>query len=136
MSVDSVAAREMVRRSGQMGVPVIVAGNDVIVGFDRARLERIAAGYAGPTRSGADRPTLGLRVRDVPSSGVEVGGVRTGTLGERAGVRVGDVLESLNGQPVQTVADLERMMGTMRTGQRLEIVVRRDGRLVRLDALT
>lgn len=34
---DQNAAREMVRISGQMGVPVIVIGNKPIVGFDKTK---------------------------------------------------------------------------------------------------
>jgi len=34
------AAREMVRKSGQMGVPVIDVNGTIIVGFDRPRLVR------------------------------------------------------------------------------------------------
>ncbi len=30
--------QEMIQRSGQMGVPVIVVGEEVIVGFDREKL--------------------------------------------------------------------------------------------------
>ncbi len=31
--------QEMMQKSGQMGVPVIVIGDEVIVGFDQARIE-------------------------------------------------------------------------------------------------
>jgi len=31
----------MVQRSGQQGVPVIQVGNEVVVGFDRARLDAL-----------------------------------------------------------------------------------------------
>ncbi|MBO8166705.1 MAG: NrdH-redoxin [Thermotogae bacterium] len=34
-------AEEMYRKSGQMGVPVVVMGNQVIVGFDKAKIDRI-----------------------------------------------------------------------------------------------
>lgn len=30
--------QELIQRSGQMGVPVIVVGDEVIIGFDRERL--------------------------------------------------------------------------------------------------
>jgi glutaredoxin len=33
----------MVRRSGQMGVPVILINNHVVVGFDVAKIERLLA---------------------------------------------------------------------------------------------
>ena len=40
VSKDQAAARDMVRRSGQMGVPVIDIGGKVIVGFDRRKIDR------------------------------------------------------------------------------------------------
>ncbi|HCI30055.1 MAG: glutaredoxin family protein [Fervidobacterium sp.] len=41
VSKDQRAAEEMVRKSGQMGVPVIEIGSQIIVGFDKAKIDRI-----------------------------------------------------------------------------------------------
>ena len=41
VSRDQAAARDMVRRSGQMGVPVIDIGGKIIVGFDRPRINSL-----------------------------------------------------------------------------------------------
>jgi glutaredoxin-like YruB-family protein len=41
VSRDAVASRDMVRRSGQQGVPVIDVGGKIIVGFDRPKLDRM-----------------------------------------------------------------------------------------------
>ncbi|MEM4248278.1 MAG: glutaredoxin family protein [Candidatus Nanoarchaeia archaeon] len=41
VSEDEDAAREMVRKSGQMGVPVIEIDNKVIVGFDRNAIKKV-----------------------------------------------------------------------------------------------
>ena len=38
---DREKAREMIQKSKQMGVPVIVVDNDVIVGFNQAKLDEI-----------------------------------------------------------------------------------------------
>ena len=38
VSRDPAAARDMVRRSGQQGVPVIDIGGKLIVGFDRPKI--------------------------------------------------------------------------------------------------
>lgn len=41
VSRDGSAARDMARRSGQQGVPVIQIGSKIIVGFDRPKLDRM-----------------------------------------------------------------------------------------------
>ncbi len=41
VSRDQAAARDLVRMTGQMGVPVILVGSRPIVGFDRAQLDRL-----------------------------------------------------------------------------------------------
>ena len=76
---DPVAAREIMQRTGQMGVPVITAGSDVIIGFDRARLDQLAKRYAAsaPAEDAVPPPPppkIGLRVKDA-SGGAEVGAV-------------------------------------------------------------
>ena len=40
VSRDTAAARDMVRRSGQMGVPVIDIGGKIVVGFDRPKIDK------------------------------------------------------------------------------------------------
>lgn len=40
VSRDPIAARDMVRRSGQQGVPVIDIGGKIVVGFDRGKIDR------------------------------------------------------------------------------------------------
>lgn len=41
VSKDPAAARDMVRRSGQQGVPVIDIGGKIVVGFDRPNIDRL-----------------------------------------------------------------------------------------------
>jgi len=41
VSRDAAVARDMVRRSGQQGVPVIDIGGKIIVGFDRAKIDSL-----------------------------------------------------------------------------------------------
>lgn len=38
MAADPDGREDLVRRTGQMAVPVILVGDDVVVGFDRTRL--------------------------------------------------------------------------------------------------
>lgn len=39
VSTNEAAAEEMIRKSGQMGVPVIEVGSEIVVGFDKPRLQ-------------------------------------------------------------------------------------------------
>lgn len=41
VSTDAVARDYIVKRSGQMGVPVIEIGNEVIIGFDEERIAEL-----------------------------------------------------------------------------------------------
>ena len=41
VSVNSVALEEMTKVSGQMGVPVISINGQIIVGFDKAKIESL-----------------------------------------------------------------------------------------------
>lgn len=41
VSKDPKEAEKLVRKSGQMGVPVIEIGNKIIVGFNKAKIESI-----------------------------------------------------------------------------------------------
>ena len=40
VSRDAAAARDMVKRSGQMGVPVVDIGGKIVVGFDRPKIDK------------------------------------------------------------------------------------------------
>ena len=41
MAVDREKAKEMIQKSGQMGVPVIIVNNEVVVGFNQILLDRL-----------------------------------------------------------------------------------------------
>lgn len=117
---DRAAAIEMIRRSGQQGVPVTIIGDAVVVGFDRARLERIVASMkAAQARAGAGdgkgRKSLGAKVANanryaMPGGtaveGAYVGGVNSGSPAEAAGLGVGDVIISVGERAMRSVDDL------------------------------
>ncbi len=41
VSVDKIAADEMVKKSGQMGVPVLDIDGEIIVGFDKDKIKQL-----------------------------------------------------------------------------------------------
>src|SRR5262249_47904575 len=76
---DRAAAQEVMQRSGQMGVPVITAGAEEIVGIDPPRLDRLAQEDPAPPRRivPARRLKGGWRVRGRTGGG-EAGAVHAG----------------------------------------------------------
>lgn len=125
---DRNAAIEMIRRSGQQGVPVTVLGDEVVVGFDKPRLERIVASLAskgGTSSSPGSRKPLGAKVANAsnyvlaggtPQQGAYVGGVNPGSPAEAAGLRVGDIITSVGGDPVRSVDDLTSALSRLQNG--------------------
>jgi len=136
VSTDYNAAMEMVRRSGQQGVPVITTDEEVIVGFDQVRLARIADRFAGPKR-----PPLGVlganadsylqkhpeAAASVPTGtkGVYVGQVRPSSVAERAGIRPGDIIVGLAGKKVRDMSMLDQMIETLDAGDGVDVRVLR-----------
>jgi S1-C subfamily serine protease len=127
-----MAAIEMIRRTGQQGVPVVAAGDEVIVGFDQLRLARLAERYAGPKR-----PPLGLMAADAAdylarhpddpaahagqTAGVYVGRIRPGTVAEKAGLKAGDVIVGLAGKRVRNMTALDQMIDAVRPGDQVAV---------------
>jgi len=43
VAADREKAKEMIQKSKQMGVPVIIIGDDIMVGFNQARIDSLLA---------------------------------------------------------------------------------------------
>jgi S1-C subfamily serine protease len=129
---------EMIRVSGQQGVPVTVANGDVILGFDQRKFAKLAEKYAGPKR-----PPLGILAADaeeyltkhpekaekIPAGtkGVYVGKVRPKTVAARGNLKQGDVITSFAGKRVRTMAALDQMVDTLKPGDKATAKFIRDG---------
>ena len=125
VGVDREAAMRMIRLSGQQGVPVITIDDQVVVGFDRRRLEELLAQRA---TAGVE---LGATVADAASrariDGAYVGRVKRGSLADKAGLKARDVIVELNGQAVRDSADLARILAGLYPGLRPKLVYMRQG---------
>jgi S1-C subfamily serine protease len=111
-----------------MGVPVTAIGGEMVVGFDRPRLERIIQRLRGPSPRPA---TLGAAVKDA-RGGALVGAVRPGTSAERAGLKPGDIIVAVDGSPVGGAEALAQLLRTATARGSAMLAVRRAGETVHL----
>ncbi len=136
VSRDPQAAAEMVRLSGQRGVPVVLIDGQVVVGFNRPLIDQLLARRAsGPPRLGAaiaDAGRIagkkGLKLPD----GAYVGRVDPGSAADTSGLRPGDVIVQLAGQAVRADRDLERIISNVRPGQVVDLSAWRNGQTVKM----
>ena len=74
--------------------------------------------------------SLGLK----NSEGALVSQVVDGSPAEKAGIRTGDVITSVNGQPVKSNSELRNAIGLLRVGDKVEVGLLRDGKPLRVTA--
>ena len=67
--------------------------------------------------------------------GALVSQVIDGSPAEKAGIHTGDVITSVNGQPVKSNSELRNSIGLMRVGDKVEIGLLRDGKPVKVTAI-
>jgi S1-C subfamily serine protease len=133
VSVNQAYAEEMVKNTGQMGVPVILIDGQAVIGFDRGRLEQIL------TQTQTKRnPTLGASIADASKItakmgtgvilGAYIGRVRPNSIAEKSGLTAGDIITELNLKPITNANDLESALSKFSPGSRFTITLIRDNR--------
>ena len=109
VSVNQSYAEEMVKATGQMGVPVTVIDGQNVIGFDRKRLEQMLA-QSQTNR----RPVLGATIADASKItattgtgiilGAYVGNVRPNSIAEKIGLVSGDIITQFNLKAITNAA--------------------------------
>lgn len=91
------------------------------------RGETIERGYLGVEIGNVDpfREAMGL---PAGTRGALINSVTPGGPADRSGLRYGDVVVAMNGQPILTSSELTRRVGQARAGDTLRLEVLRDGR--------
>jgi glutaredoxin 3 len=127
VSRNSSYAQELVRSTGQMGVPVTIIDGEIVVGFDRGRLEQLAT--QTQTRQ---RPPFGASIADASKItaeqgsgiilGAYVGTVRPGSVAARIGLAPGDIITELNMKHIANADDLEDALSNLSSGSRFSLV--------------
>jgi len=127
VSIDRPAAQDLVRTTGQMGVPVTIVDGQVVIGFDRARLESVIA-----QSSSTQRPNFGATIADAgkitaqKGIGITLGTyivrVKPGSAAEKIGLVADDIITELNMQRITNMRDLEQVLSKMHRGSRFTLV--------------
>jgi glutaredoxin 3 len=123
---DPSAAQEAIKITGQNGVPVTVIDGQTVVGFNEPRLEQLIT-----QAEAAARPKFGAGIANVDKGGRKgipivfgayVGRIGTGSIAERVGLAIGDVIIQMNKQQISDTTDLERFMKGIKQGDKLSVV--------------
>ena len=133
---DYAAAMEMIRRSGQQGVPVVTTPDEVVLGFDQVKLGRIAEKYGPPKR-----PPLGLLAAESESyfkkhpevaanypsdaTGVIVGELRPESVAEKSGLKPLDMIVAAAGKRCPNLGALDKLVETLKAGDAMTLRVYR-----------
>ena len=126
VSSDPLVAQEAVRLTGQNNVPVTVIDGHTVVGFDQPRLEQLIA-----QAEAAARPKFGAGIANVGKVGRKgvpiifgayVGRIGTGSIAEKVGLAIGDVIIQMNNNQISDTADLEHFLASITQGDKLSVV--------------
>ena len=128
VSRDQKAAQEMVSKTGQMGVPVIIADGQIVIGFNRGRLDEILSSQSHPSLgvTVADAGNITAKRAQNVTFGAYIGKVKIRSLGERLGLAPGDIITSINKEPISTAVDLEKASAKLVEGSHVNIIYLRD----------
>ena len=128
VAANQAYAEEMVKSTGQMGVPVIIIDGQAVIGFDRGRLEQILSGRQTNTR-----PALGASIADASkitaktgtgvTLGAYIGTVRPNSIAARTGLAAGDIITEINLKPVANAADLEKSLLKFSRGSKFTLTL-------------
>ncbi|HWV56849.1 MAG TPA: trypsin-like peptidase domain-containing protein, partial [Longimicrobiales bacterium] len=118
----------------------IASRNGLNAGYGFAIPIRLARRIAGDLieHGSVRRPRLGVLIQAVtdvdaelyglPSiAGAHITGVQQGTPAEAAGVRMGDVVVAVDGNPIRTATDLQTDLAYRQPGDRVTLTLYRDG---------
>lgn len=128
VSTDPTAAQELMKM-GQRGVPVTIIDGQMIIGFDRGRLEQALASFQHRSTFGvaiADASKITAREGAAATFGAYVGRVRPGSAAERMGLMPGDIITEINMQRIINASDLENVLSRMAPGSRISLIFLRN----------
>ncbi len=129
-------ARPMAQPSAKMLGMAKFGPSGMTVGYALTAdvVQRVVAGFLSPDRK-VQHPILGVMCREVEhEAGVLIEVVQPNSPAHKAGLKKGDLIVEMNGDPVAGMADYGRVMARQRVGAVLSLTIRRGGamRIVRV----
>jgi serine protease Do len=103
-------------------VKQLISSHQVVRGFIGATVQDVTPEIA---------ESLGLK-----SKGALVGDVTPGGPSDRAGLKMGDVVQAIDGRPIDTAAALTREVAMVAPGQALHMQISRDGHAQTIDVIS
>jgi serine protease Do len=110
-------------------IDVAVRIKDQIVATGKVQHAKLGVGLQDVNQGFADSFKL-----DSPD-GALVSNVERGSAAEKAGLKSGDVIRKVNGQPVITGGDLSALVAVAKPGEKVALDVWREGKIVQLNAV-
>jgi glutaredoxin len=129
VSRDAAAAQEMINRTGQQGVPVTVMDGQVVIGFDKVRIEQLLSRHVQHPAFGAaiaDAVKITAQKGMAPTQGAYIGLVRTNSVAEKLGLAVNDIIVEINKQNIMNASDMESILSQLNPGNRISIIFLRN----------
>ncbi|HXQ63599.1 MAG TPA: DegQ family serine endoprotease [Steroidobacteraceae bacterium] len=80
-------------------------------------------------------PDIAESLGSKDAQGALVSQVVEGSAAEKAGIKAGDIITTVNGQPVKSAAELRNHIGLLRVGEGVDIALLRDGQAKRVAAV-
>ncbi|MDH4069400.1 MAG: M20/M25/M40 family metallo-hydrolase [Ignavibacteria bacterium] len=131
---------EKINYEGETDILSMIRGiaDEILQNPEKPGFTRVASGSTGPGGE-SGRTTFRVTLGVVPDyafegTGMKIGGVRPGGPAELAGLTGGDVIVGMAGKEILNIYDYMAILGNLRIGDEVEVVVSREGSEVRLQA--
>jgi S1-C subfamily serine protease len=138
VSRNSSAAQDMINRTGQSGVPVTLINRQVIVGFDKPRLEQLLSQQTRRLSFGAaiaDAEKITVQKGMTIAKGAYIGLIRPDSLAERLELAPGDIVIEINKQQIRNAGDMESILHSLNIGNPVSIVFLRNNRRLTVEGV-
>jgi S1-C subfamily serine protease len=113
---------------------------DLIRRPERPKLVKVAMAHTGSGSGDPGRVSVTAYLGSIPDynediKGVKLNGVREGSPAEKGGLKKDDVVIRFGGKPVGTIYDYTDSLARYKPGDKVEVVVKRDGKDVALQVI-